>query len=77
MPRMKIQQICSSFLWKGKDSSAQGARVRWSDLCYPEIEGELDPEGLVHVEHNLHLKTLHSYQSLAPCGLHGHNGGRF
>ena len=37
----RIMQLCSSFLWKGKDQSARGARVSWDCICYPKSEGGL------------------------------------
>lgn len=37
----KIQQIRTSFLWKGKETSRKGAKVSWDDICLPPSEGEL------------------------------------
>ena len=38
---MKVNRICSSFLWKNNDQGARGARVSWDDVCYPKSEGGL------------------------------------
>lgn len=36
----EVQQICSSFLWKGKENN-KGAKVSWSNICLPWSEGGL------------------------------------
>ena len=33
----KVNQLCAGFLWKGKESSDKGARVK----CQPKYEGGL------------------------------------
>ena len=37
----KINQLCSSFFWKGSDAPTRGARVKWSIICLPKIEERL------------------------------------
>ena len=37
----KVNQICASFFWFGKDKQAKGARVSWHYLCHPKFEGGL------------------------------------
>ena len=37
----RINQLCSGFIWKGKEQSARGARVSWDEICYPKSEGGL------------------------------------
>ena len=37
----KLNQLCSSFFWKGTSGSGKGARVKWQDVCYPKAEGGL------------------------------------
>ena len=35
----KLNKLCSSFFWKGANSSGKGARVSWQNMCYPKVEG--------------------------------------
>ena len=37
----KVNQMCAGFLWKGKEFTAKGARVKWNDVCHPRSEGGL------------------------------------
>ncbi|KAH1089507.1 hypothetical protein J1N35_016764 [Gossypium stocksii] len=37
----KVNKLCSSFLWKGRELSAKGVKVGWDKVCYPEAEGGL------------------------------------
>ena len=37
----KINQLCSSFFWKGNSNTAQGTRVSWNSICHPKDEGGL------------------------------------
>ena len=37
----RVNQLCSSFLWKGNEKPLQGTRVSWQDICHPEREGGL------------------------------------
>ena len=37
----RIMQLCSGFLWKGKEQLAKGARVSWDCICSPKSEGSL------------------------------------
>ena len=37
----KVNQLCAGFLWKGKESTARGVRVKWQEICYPRSEGGL------------------------------------
>lgn len=34
----KNEQVCVAFIWKGKEGSIQGARVKWEALCTPRNE---------------------------------------
>ncbi|KAH1113920.1 hypothetical protein J1N35_007298 [Gossypium stocksii] len=43
----QVDQLCSRFLWKGSNSSASGARVKWDILCLPKFEGRLGLKKLV------------------------------
>ena len=43
----KINQMCASFLWKGKKQSSRGARVSWEAICFPKSEGGLGLKELV------------------------------
>ena len=40
-------QLCSGFLWKGKEQLARGAQVSWDYICYPKSEGDLGLNDLV------------------------------
>ena len=33
--------MCASFLWKGKENTAKGAKVQWKYICHPKSEGGL------------------------------------
>lgn len=33
--------VCNAFLWKGKEGSVLGAKVRWAQVCMPKEEGGL------------------------------------
>ncbi|XP_031260174.1 uncharacterized protein LOC116118323 [Pistacia vera] len=37
----RIESILASFLWKGTSLSPSGAKVAWSSICYPLMEGGL------------------------------------
>ncbi|KAG7563624.1 Reverse transcriptase domain [Arabidopsis suecica] len=37
----KIESLCSKFLWSGNIDSHNNARVAWSTVCLPKIEGGL------------------------------------
>ena len=37
----RINQLCVQFFWKGKSSSARGARVSWKIMCFPKSKGGL------------------------------------
>ena len=43
----KINQLCSDFLWKGKEQLANGAWVSWDAICFPKSEGGLGLKELV------------------------------
>ncbi|GKV39485.1 hypothetical protein SLEP1_g47243 [Rubroshorea leprosula] len=36
-----VEAKCSAFLWKGKSIDARGAKVSWSAVCQPKMEGGL------------------------------------
>ncbi|XP_038996241.1 uncharacterized protein LOC120120779 [Hibiscus syriacus] len=42
-----IERLCMCFFWKGSDSSARGARVRWGQICTLKFEGGLGLKSLV------------------------------
>ncbi|KAG7587002.1 Reverse transcriptase domain [Arabidopsis thaliana x Arabidopsis arenosa] len=37
----KMESLCARFLWSGSIDSYHGAKVAWSDVCYPKREGGL------------------------------------
>lgn len=41
-----IDQLCSAFLWHGKEQKVKVARVSWSDICHPKSEGGLGMKDL-------------------------------
>lgn len=37
----KVQCLCSTFLWKGSIAGSRGAKVSWTEMCFPKSEGGL------------------------------------
>lgn len=35
----KIEALCSRFLWSGNIDASKGAKVAWSNVCLPKLEG--------------------------------------
>lgn len=38
---VKVDSLCSAFLWKNQTQFAKGARVAWKEVCKPKMEGGL------------------------------------
>ncbi|TYH23322.1 hypothetical protein ES288_A03G004300v1 [Gossypium darwinii] len=38
----KMNKLCNSFIWKGHELFAKGAKVSWDKVYYPKAEGGLD-----------------------------------
>ena len=43
----RINQLCSSFFWHGKEQTVNGARVRWEVICFSKYERDLGLKNLV------------------------------
>lgn len=54
----QVQQICSSFFWRGDTTRARGAKVSWDDICYPKREGGLGLKNLEKWNQVCILKNL-------------------
>lgn len=49
LPKKAINMVeskCSVFLWKEKEATAKGAKVTWSDMCFPQAKGGLGIKNL-------------------------------
>ncbi|KAL4279936.1 hypothetical protein GQ457_03G009480 [Hibiscus cannabinus] len=42
----RVEQLCLRFFWKGNDTAAKGARVKWEQICLPKAEGGLGLKSL-------------------------------
>ena len=56
----KINQICISFFWKGKDKSEGRARVSWNTVCLPKAEGGLGVKDMLSWNKACVLKNIWS-----------------
>jgi hypothetical protein len=56
-----IEQKFNRFLWNGKDEGIARAKVSWSMLCLPKIEGDL---GIKKLEEWNHVAMMHHIWSL-------------
>ncbi|OMO78705.1 reverse transcriptase [Corchorus capsularis] len=56
----KVNQLCSSFFWKGTSTNAKGARVSWDWISHPKSEGGLSLKNMTIWNQACILKHLWS-----------------
>lgn len=53
-----IERTLRAFLWKGSDLKMGGAKVAWTDICCPKINGGIGIPNLMLWNQGCNLKNL-------------------
>lgn len=54
----EIERICSAFLWSGPGLNTKKAKIAWTEVCKPKIEGDLGLRPLKEVNNVSCLKLI-------------------